>query len=343
MKKYLFKKTGNFYKADLHIHSNLSDGQYSPAELKKMYMEKGYSIIAFTDHEFMLPHPELSDENFLALTSTELSVTEDYTGKVYEYPKTYHLNFYCPEEKREYLSIFSERYVWREQSRACITDEMRKADYEHFYNVDCINDMIAKANAEGFLVVYNHPVWSLHSREDYIDLKGLWGVEVYNHGSFVDGYVETAFPADEFARKGEKIVLSCTDDAHALKHMFGGWVIVNAKSLAYDDVFTALKNKDLYSSTGPAIEEIYIEDGFLYVKTSPAKRIFLTSERRFSRAQSAVEGLISEAKFDITPYIENSKKCGSDLDKCYLRITVYDEKGQFAYSRPYFFDEIVEK
>ena len=36
----------------------------------KAYLNKGYSIVAFSDHELMIPHNELSDENFLAITST---------------------------------------------------------------------------------------------------------------------------------------------------------------------------------------------------------------------------------------------------------------------------------
>ena len=344
MKKYLLKKSGGFYKADLHIHSNISDGQYTPEELKKLYMEQGYSIIAYTDHEIMVPHPELSDENFLALTSVEFSITEDYSGKNYDYPKTYHLNFYCPEEKREYISIFNEKDVWAPNAKLCVTDEMRKAKYERHYSVDCINDMIAKANAEGFLVTYNHPVWSLQSREDYIDLKGLWGIEVYNHGSFVEGYIETTTPADELLRQGERVVLSCTDDAHTLIHMFGGFVVVSAKSLAYDDVFTALKNKDLYSSTGPAIEEIYLEDGLLYVKSSPATRIVLSSDRRYTDYVMNNDGtLITEAKFDLNGYMESTLKCGPDPSKAYIRITVNDENGRSAYSRAYFLDELLAK
>jgi len=41
-----------------------------------MYMEQGYSIIAYTDHKILIPHNDLSDENFLALTSYEVSLSE---------------------------------------------------------------------------------------------------------------------------------------------------------------------------------------------------------------------------------------------------------------------------
>jgi len=44
MKKYLLPESGNFYKANLHCHSTFSDGKHTPEEIKKAYMDKGYSI-----------------------------------------------------------------------------------------------------------------------------------------------------------------------------------------------------------------------------------------------------------------------------------------------------------
>jgi len=42
MRKYLLPESGNFYKANLHCHSTLSDGNLTPEQLKKAYMDKGY-------------------------------------------------------------------------------------------------------------------------------------------------------------------------------------------------------------------------------------------------------------------------------------------------------------
>ena len=50
MKKYLLPKDGNFYKANLHVHSTYSDGRWMPKEIKKAYMEKG--LIIFTDPDY---------------------------------------------------------------------------------------------------------------------------------------------------------------------------------------------------------------------------------------------------------------------------------------------------
>ena len=51
VKKYLLPKDGNFYKANLHSHTTVSDGRFTPAEAKKIYLEKGYSIVAFSDKQ----------------------------------------------------------------------------------------------------------------------------------------------------------------------------------------------------------------------------------------------------------------------------------------------------
>jgi predicted metal-dependent phosphoesterase TrpH len=49
----------------------VSDGKFSPAELKEMYKAKGYHAIAYTDHRACIPHNELTDESFVALTGME--------------------------------------------------------------------------------------------------------------------------------------------------------------------------------------------------------------------------------------------------------------------------------
>ena len=77
MKKYLLPNTLNSYKANLHMHTVVSDGRMTPLETKEAFLKEGYSIVAFTDHEVMIPHPELIDDNFLAITSTEISIDED--------------------------------------------------------------------------------------------------------------------------------------------------------------------------------------------------------------------------------------------------------------------------
>lgn len=64
MKNYLLPYQGPFYKAVMHIHTNISDGKLSPEEVKRAYAKLGYSIIAYADHEVFVTHNNLSDKDF---------------------------------------------------------------------------------------------------------------------------------------------------------------------------------------------------------------------------------------------------------------------------------------
>ena len=76
MRKYLLPQSGIFYKANLHCHTNISDGKLSPEEVKKIYKDQGYSIVAYTDHDVLLSHQDLADETFLPLNGYEMEVTQ---------------------------------------------------------------------------------------------------------------------------------------------------------------------------------------------------------------------------------------------------------------------------
>ncbi|MBQ9729811.1 MAG: hypothetical protein IJV80_03265 [Clostridia bacterium] len=336
MKKYLLGGKGNFYKANLHMHTTISDGQLSPEEVKKRYMEQGYSIVAYTDHEVILSHNDLSDENFLAITSYEGSVNKREKIGEFEFVKTYHLNYFAKDKNAVVCPCFTEKNVWMEHTRAYVTDEMRKVDYPLAYSVEQINDMIEKANEAGFLVSYNHPVWSQQEHEDYADLKGLWGVEVYNHLSAVMGYPDTVVPFVTLLRRGEHVLPLATDDAHG-EQMFGGFCMIEAESLEYKKVLSAMEKGDLYSSTGPKIEEISLDGAKLCVRCSAASEIMVNSERRLVYGTRGEE--ITEAEFDISSFLKQNEKY-PEKSPSFLRVTVTDKQGKQAWSRAYFENEL---
>ena len=41
-----------------------------------MYKEKGYSIVAYTDHDIMIDHDDLRDGEFLPLLGYEIEINE---------------------------------------------------------------------------------------------------------------------------------------------------------------------------------------------------------------------------------------------------------------------------
>lgn len=49
-RKILLDSEGNWYKANLHCHCTVSDGEWTAEKIKEEYQKQGYSVIAFTDH-----------------------------------------------------------------------------------------------------------------------------------------------------------------------------------------------------------------------------------------------------------------------------------------------------
>ena len=337
MKKYLLPKEGNFYKANLHMHTTISDGHMTVEETKKAYMDKGYSIVAFTDHELMVPHNDLSDENFLAITSTEI-IIDNRIEKDWSFNKTYHLNLYSKEKNRNIFSTFDKRIIWFKDYEQYISEEQDKICYQREYSTEEVNKIIQIAKEEKCLVSYNHPVWSLQDRGDYIGLKGLWGVEWLNGACTRMGYYDTMQPIDDLLRQGERVFPLASDDAHNIDDCFRGFTMVKANKLEYETIYEALEKGDFYSSSKPEIKELYIEDNVLHIKTSPARQIYFTTDRRYTRSYDATDGLLTEASLDITNFIKYSKL--QTNKHCYIRISVVDSEGYIAHTRAYFLDEL---
>ena len=206
------------------------------------------------------------------------------------------------------------------------------------YSVDSINRIIGFMNGKGFLVSYNHPVWSLQDYSDYFGLKGLWGVEVYNSLCEEVSFTDTEQPFTDFLRSGRYVFPIAADDMHVIENAFFGFTIIESETLAYDDVFSALKRGDFYASNGPTIEEVYIENGILTVKCSPAKSIMLNTERR-RQDRASFEG-ITRADFNLNGYFEENARYNPE--NTYVRITVEDKFGRKAWTRAFAEKELKE-
>ncbi len=336
MKKYLLPHEGNFYKANLHCHSTVSDGRWTPEEIKENYKKHGYSIVAYTDHDVFITHGELADEGFLPLNGYELGFAgEPVEGKPL---KVCHMCFISLEKDKKIQRIFYDsRYLVKNKSTAC-PDTDRNA-IQRLYSPEFISDILKTGVKEGFFVTYNHPIWSLETRDEYCNYHGMNAMEVINYDCIVGGYDDrNANIYDEMLRAGEKIYCVATDDnhnKHPLGHpkcdSFGGFTMIKAEKLEYEDIAKALSEGNFYSSQGPEIKELYYEDNKIHIETSDAVRIIMTTEnRRYRTVTADKEGeKINSAEFNI----------GVDLGS-YVRFTVIDEKGKEAYTNAYFLSVI---
>lgn len=337
MRKVLLDSNKNFYKGNMHCHSSLSDGYFTPEELKEIYKQKGYSFLALTDHEHFNDNSYLDDEDFITLTSAEFAIKqfpEQSTLKNFDM-KVCHLNLYAKEQGNDYTFCYNSiaDHFSAKERKGLINRPSN--EYDRVYGHEGISRLIKEAGEHGFFVCYNHPRWSLENYLDYSGYEGLWGVEIYNHANAVGGLYDYDINVlDDMLRDGKRVFASCGDDNHNSREATrqlesgGASVWVNAESLTYGNIVDGLLSGNFYTSMAPIIYELYVEDGWVHIRCSDAKRITYSTRGRRSVAVNAAEGHINEAMFEIR-----------DTDG-YFRIDVIDENGLRANTQAYFIDEI---
>ena len=330
--KELLPESGRFYKVNPHCHTNISDGQDTPEEVKKVYKAMGYSAVCFTDHEVLIDHSALCDEEFIALHGYEVAIKQDVSRRTGWFMPVYHFNMIAKDPKnlkmprffRENPSYPGNGRKWME---ACAQyDEIIEITH---YDKAWLNDYLGAVKEAGFLIVYNHPEWSLQNREDYLGLQHLHGIEVSNGGCIP--YMDcTGIHFQQMLRSGMRVVPVGGDDNHCMADTGQAWTMVKAKELSYEALIDAFEKGHCYASEGPEILSLTLEDGKIKVKTSEAVNIVLRGEGRYASAATAQGQFLTCAEFDYEP-----EKLGT-----FFRIEVRDAAGNRAYSNAYFTDSL---
>ena len=324
----------SFYKANMHCHSTGSDGRATPEKIKEEYMKRGYSAVAFTDHDHIVNCSHLTDDSFVAIVGYELDVTDpkipwdSFTRQVVH---TMHMNLYATDPSSVTTLCMSAEadHKGPEEVRATMKYDGR-ADMR-VWSPEGISKIVDYAHEQGFLVCYNHPVWSLEYEAQYLNYGDLDFVEIFNTGCYRAGLDSYEQILDVMIKNGKNVAPIAADDNHnahgfegTKTDSFGGWIMINADRLEYGELMRALKEHRFYASTGPEIYSITREDEVIRVRTSPARRIAKCTEGRQCAAKFAEDGeLITEATFKVR---QNER---------FFRITVEDAQGRRAYSPLY--------
>ena len=339
--KILIDGEKNFYKVNLHTHTTLSDGKFTPEQVKEMYKSRGYAAVAYTDHEILYDHSALTDENFVALNGYEIATNNDRSRDPLLKKQSAHFNYLAKRPDILTQIGYNRDYDWCHTNVQKDEAEKRSVhlNYERFHNLADFNRFTAWANESGFLVTYNHPAWSLHTAKDYSGLRGLFAVETYNAGSVYGGYEETRAPYDDLLAElwrehevrlnaGEKssrpapLYTVFADDMHEGMFEEAGYVMVQAESLSYENLISALEKGEFYSSMRPCFYDLRVKDGVLCGKTSRVRRVSVIGA---ARDKLCINGAIE--KFEIP--------LGGGFER-YFRVEITDENGYIATTNAFF-------
>jgi len=317
---HLLPESGKYYKANLHSHTTVSDGRISPERMKAEYKSRGYSVMCFSDHNTLVRHHELNDANFLMLDGFECNINKPGASRFVDVVTT-HMNFI-------------------DTNPAINTAEKEAATkgYPPYGDAQALNAFLAKMNELGFISFYNHPYWSLETFCDIKDFDGFWGFEIYNHNCDIDGmngYARQTYI--EMLRRGKgRLFCVMTDDNHnafpfdsPYCDSFGGFTMINAPSLTYENIIDSLKKGSFYCSMGPKIHALYLEGDTLHIECDPVVQINVSTDHRGNYCVLADKGeTINSAALKINRTDE------------FIHVTIKTADGKYANTNPYWLNEI---
>lgn len=263
--RYAAAAAPTWFKGNTHIHSTLSDGGKSLAQLGRMYAAKGYDFLFRADHWVASDVAgEKAGAPLLWLDGMELDGT-DQAGTYY--------HVVC-------LGHFTG--IRREMG---------------------IDAALTACRAQGGLLILAHPFW-LGVTSAEVERWGFDGVEVYNHVcQWLNGKGEGLVHWHHALAGNPRTLALAVDDAHiTLEHpgWNGGWIMVNAPSCTTEAIVAAIRDGNYYSSCGPTFESIVCADGWVTVRTSPVRFIRLVGPRTSGDRCGAFRGkLRTEASFAI--------------------------------------------
>ncbi|MGN9894649.1 CehA/McbA family metallohydrolase [Micromonospora sp. L31] len=290
-----FNQPGRFWRGNLHTHSDRSDGALPPEEIARRYREAGYDFLAITDHfraKYNFPLTDtrqLRTSRFTTLLGAELHPPRtEFSSEWHILAVGLPLGFPPPEP-----------------------DESAP-------------QLARRARGAGAFIGMAHPAASLLTTADAESLDAAHAVEVYNALSAREDRGDSWHLADVLINRGHRLSAYAADDAHFQPHDPPGcaaWVQVRAESLDPQALLAALKAGHYYSSTGPELHDIKLDDDLITVRCSPVRKVLITGG---DPGAKVVQGeALTECSLPLAMF-----------KRRWCRVTVEDSHGRRAWSNP---------
>jgi hypothetical protein len=297
-----FAATGTWLRCALHAHTTRSDGELSPEELVSHYERAGFDVLAITDH--WVRTEARSTDRLLVVPSSELTylLPGEADGHL--------LAFGIDEDPLEFVRTGPDLAV-----AAAWVDE------------------------HGGVAYLAHPYWTGAPASGLSLCDGVAGLEVYNAGCELEvGRGLSTVHWDDLLERGGRYFGIAADDSHHPAFDSGfAWVWARVAERSQAAVLSALANGSFYSSTGPLVHELRVEDGSVEVRCSPCRRVTLCTGRRRGSSVSAgrfgyryAGEILSEANEEEITSARLEWPAGSP----YGRLELVDSYGRKAWTNP---------
>ena len=298
-----FEGGGEWLRCALHAHTTNSDGELSPERLALHYERAGYDVLCITDHWVRTELPQQVG-SIVVIPGTELNASIGDDGR-----------------DAHVLAL-----------------GVRSDPLEPGARFPTLLETVAWIEVNGGLPFLAHPYWSGVRTADFLDCPGLLGLEVFNAGCELEiGRGLAAICWDEALEASLPLLGLATDDSH-LPGFDSGFasVWVRAGERSADAVLDALRRGRFYSSTGPRIVAVELDDEGVTVRCSAAASVGLVSVRMLgARVNAGRMGYASRGRIlaeDGDGIVAARLERWSSMP--YGRVEVRDAAGKTAWTNP---------
>lgn len=336
---YLIDPNKKQFKANLHSHSTLTDGKLTPQQMKNAYKEKGYSILAITDHDYPVDHSAMTESDFLLLTGYESIVYEDIPeDQLGLFLPMIHMNLIAKDPHNLTMVDFDPGYCFYIPENIRPSIPLAPNQRLREYSIDYINEFVRKARNSGFLVAYNHPSYNTEPFETLLAYQGFYSMEIANSDAdTITGFEYNGELYNRLLFAGKPFYCHAADDNHNIQpedsygwDSFKSWTMIMADELEYGTVISAMEKGEMYASRGPSFTEVSFENGNLHIECSDVVwiRAFFGSHKMVKTLYAKKGETINCADFEMPE------------DLRYIRVAIEDENGKTADTRGFFREEL---
>lgn len=298
-----FAGTGVWLRCALHAHTTNSDGELPPAELVRHYEAAGFDVLAITDHWVRTAQP--SGDRLLVLPGTELDAALGRNGGY------------------AHLLAFG-------------IDADPEPPAGEFPDLPETADWISASGGVSYIA---HTYWSGLRAEEFESCREILGLEVYNAGCELEvGRGLASLHWDEVLERGRLCFGIATDDSHHPGYDSAlAWVWARCLERSAAAVLAALREGSFYSSTGPEIREVAVDDETIEIRCSPARSVTLLAGRaKGARVNAGASGYVYRG--EILETDEAGEITAARLERPprapYGRLEIEDREGRTAWTNP---------
>jgi len=305
-----------WFKGQLHIHTNKSDGNETPQRVAEIYKELGFDFIVLTDHNI-----SYDPRNEIDSIPDDLLIIQ---GEEFTYG--------IPNQFRDIVHVHGNGIGIKET----LLFEPKPTVAETFYEI------IETTYMKNAIPMINHPNFeSAFTDKEILPINLPYLLEIANMHPFSFSEGTMSLPScelmwDRLLSESRNIFATATDDTHNYKpdeigkkgfaYPGIGWVVCKADNLDETSILNTFRKGDFYASTGVNIKEYEVskENIFVSVNSEPDRKykiIFIGKNGKI------LEDIIGESGSYIFKNV---------ADEEYVRVKIIDNKGFCAWCQPVF-------